>query len=42
MTSVDAPSHVWVSELYSLDEIEADADTIHGELGEGAQLLATY
>lgn len=42
VTSVDGPPHVWVSELYPLDEIEADADNIHGELGEGARLLATY
>lgn len=42
VTSVDGPPHVWVSELYPLEDIEADADNIHGELGEGAQLLATY
>ncbi len=42
VTSVDGPPHVWVTPLYPLEEIEADADNIHGELGEGAELLATY
>lgn len=40
--SVDGPPHTWITELYPLDEIEADADRIHGEPGEGAALLATY
>lgn len=42
VTSVEGPPHVWVSDLYPLDEIEADADGIHGDVGEGAALLATY
>jgi len=42
VTSVDGPPHVWVSDLYPLDQIEADADAIHGDIGGGAQLIATY
>lgn len=42
VSPVDGPPHVWVSELYPLGDIEADADNIHGDLGEGAELLATY
>jgi LPXTG-motif cell wall-anchored protein len=42
VTSVDGPPHRWTSELYPLEEIEADADNIHGDLGDDAELLATY
>lgn len=42
VTSVDGPPHVWTSELYPLEDIEADADRIHGDIGDNAELLATY
>ena len=42
VSGVDGPPHRWVSELHPLEEIEADADNIHGELGDDAELLATY
>ncbi|TVR31516.1 MAG: hypothetical protein EA388_13390 [Nitriliruptor sp.] len=42
VTPVDDPPHVWVSELFPLEEIATDADNIHGDLGEGAALLATF
>ncbi len=41
VTSRNAPPYVWVSDLYPLDQIEADADRITGDLADDAQLLAT-
>jgi hypothetical protein len=42
VTSRNAAPFVWVSPLYPLDEIEADADRITGELAATARLTAVY
>jgi len=42
VTSRNAAPYMWVSPLYALDEIEADADRILGDLSMNAALTATY
>ncbi len=42
VTSRDAAPYIWISPLYPLDEIEADADRILGELSASATLDAVY
>jgi hypothetical protein len=42
VTSRNAAPYVWVSPLYALDEIGADADRILGELSANATLNAVY
>lgn len=41
VTSRNAPPYVWISDLHPLDEMDADADRITGDLGADATLVAT-